>query len=110
MEDMKINTPYNYSRRYARPCYEPFVDVPYSDTSVDNSQKQAVSSGSDLTKGIYTNSESPVRVFGDSILASMWNPFTSHGNPPQHDGLNVSADSSVAAQASVSAAASVVEP
>lgn len=106
---MKINTPYTYFRRFARPCFEPYVDVPYSDTSVDNSQKQAVSSGSDLTKGIYTNSESPVRVFGDSILASMWNPFTSHGNPPQDSGINVSADASVAAQTSVSAAASVVE-
>lgn len=107
---MKVNTPYNYISRHARPCYEPYVDVPFSDTSVDNSQKQAVSSGSDLTKGIYTNSESPVRVFGDSILASMWNPFTSYGNPPRHDGVNVTADSSVAAQTSVSAAASVVEP
>lgn len=102
-----INTPYKYQKRGSRPCFEPFVDVPYQDTSVDNSQKQAVSSGSDLTKGIYTNSESPVKVFGDSILASSWNPFTSHGNPPSHDGINVPGDASAAAQSSAAAVQTV---
>lgn len=103
-----INTPYNYVKRGSRPCFEPFVEVPYQDTSVDNSQKQAVSSGSDLTKGIYTNSESPIKVFGDSILASSWNPFTSHGNPPSSSGINVPGDASVAAQSSAAAVQSVV--
>lgn len=107
--ELIINTPYRYTRRSCGFVNEPYVEVPYSDTSVDNSQKQAVSSGSDLTKGIYTNSNSPVKVFGDSILASMWNPFTSHGNPLAESGVNVSADASVAAQASTSAAASIVE-
>lgn len=105
---MKINTPYKYNRRGSFSIVEPYVDVPFSDTSIDNSQKNAVSSGADLTKGIYTNSESPVRVFGDSILATMWNPFTSHGNTPQPSGINVAADNSVAAQSSLSSAATVV--
>lgn len=102
---MKINTPYNYVRRSKSYSLEPFVEVPYSDTSVDNSQKNAVQSGSDLTKGIYTNSNSPVRVFGDSILASQWNPFTSHGNPPSS--VNQPVDHT-SIQTSASAAAAVV--
>lgn len=102
---MKINTPYNYVRKGLFHVDEPYVEVPYSDTSVDNSQKNAVQSGSDLTKGIYTNSNSPVRVFGDSILASQWNPFTSHGNPPSS--VNQPVDHT-AVQSSSAAAAAVV--
>lgn len=104
---MKINTPYTYSRRPLNHVFEPYVEVPFSDTSIDNSQKQAVSSGADLTKGIYTNSDSPVRVFGDSILATQWNPFTSHGNPPS-SGVNVPVDSQTSIQSSAAAAAAVV--
>lgn len=102
---MKINTPYNYKCRLKMLVCEPYIEVPYSDTSVDNSQKNAVQSGSDLTKGIYTNSNSPVRVFGDSILASQWNPFTSHGNPPSS--VNQPVDHA-AVQSSSAAAAAVV--
>lgn len=85
---------------------EPFVEVPFSDTSVDNAQKNAVQSGSDLTKGVYTNSNSPVRVFGDSILASQWNPFTSHGNLPSS--VNQPVDHTSVQSSAAAAAAAVV--
>lgn len=108
--DYKVRTPYTY-KKSLRSAFSSgdFVEVPYSDTSVDNAQKSAVASGSDLTKGIYTNSSDPVRVFGDSILATSFNPFSRvKRESTSVDMSNI--DSAAASAASAAAAAAVVEP
>lgn len=106
----KVRTPYTYKKSVYCAYFDgEFVEVPYSDTSVDNSQKAAVASGSDLTKGVYTNSSDPVSVFGDSILATSFNPFSRvRRESAVVDSSNL--DAAVAAAASASAAAAVVEP
>lgn len=108
--DYKVRTPYTYKKSLRCAFFDgDYVEVPYSDTSVDNAKKSAVQSGSDLTKGIYTNSSDPVRVFGDSILASSFNPFSRvKRESSQVEMSNV--DAAVASSASAAAAAAVVEP
>lgn len=108
--DYKVRTPYTYKKSLRCAFFDDdYVEVPYSDTSVENAQKAAVQSGSDLTKGIYTNSAEPVRVFGDSILATSFNPFSRvKRESTQVDMSNI--DSAAASAASSAAAAAVVEP
>lgn len=107
--DYKVRTPYTYKKSLRCSFFDgDFVEVPYSDTSVDNAQKNAVASGSDLTKGIYTNSSDPVRIFGDSILATSFNPFSRIKRESTSVEMSNS-DAAVAAAASAAAAAAVVE-
>lgn len=108
--DYKVRTPYTYKKSLRCVFFDgDYVEVPFSDTSVDNAQKSAVQSGSDLTKGVYTNSSDPVRVFGDSILATSFNPFSRvKRESSQVDMSNI--DAAAASAASASAAAAVVEP
>lgn len=107
--DYKVRTPYTYKKSVRCTYFSgDYVDVPYTDTSIDNSQKNAIASGSDLTKGIYTNSTDPVRIFGDSILATSFNPFSRTSRKSQDVELS-NVDAAYAAQASASAAAAVVE-
>lgn len=105
-----VRTPYTYKKSARCAFFDgDYVEVPYQDTSIDNSQKAAVQSGSDLTKGIYTNSAEPVRVFGDSILATSFNPF-SRVKRDLVDASPSNSDAAVATAASAAAAAAVVEP
>lgn len=108
--EYKVRTPYSYKKNVRCTFFDgDYVEVPFQDTSVDNSQKNAVASGSDLTKGIYTNDAEPVRVFGDSILASSFNPF-SRGKRDSPTVKMSNSDAAVAAASSSAAAAAVVEP
>lgn len=105
----KVRTPYTYKKSVRCSYFNgDYVEVPYTDTSIDNSQKNAIASGSDLTKGIYTNTTEPVRIFGDSILATSFNPFSRVSRKSQDVEMS-NADAAYAAQASASAAAAVVE-
>lgn len=109
MKNYIVRTPYSY-RSSRRPAFVSgdYVDVSYSDTSVENAQKSAVSSGTDLTKGIYTNSVDPVRVFGDSILATSFNPFSRVKRESTTVEMS-NFDAAASASASAAAAAAVVE-
>lgn len=105
----KVRTPYTYKKSLRCAFFDvDYVEVPYSDTSVDNAQKSAVASGSDLTKGIYTNSSDPVRVFGDSILATSFNPFSRVKRESTSVEMS-NVDAAVAGASSAAAAAAVVE-
>lgn len=105
----KVRTPYTYKKSVRCAFFDgDFVEVPFQDTSVDNSQKNAVASGSDLTKGIYTNDAEPVKVFGDSILATSFNPFSR----VKRESVSVAtsnSDAAVSSASSAAAAAAVVE-
>lgn len=104
-----VRTPYTYKKSVRCVFFDgDFVEVPFQDTSVDNSQKNAVASGSDLTKGIYTNDSEPVKVFGDSILATSFNPFSRVKRDSSVVEMS-NVDAAVAAASSAAAAAAVVE-
>ena len=108
--NFKIHTPYSYYSRVAGFLSdEVIVDV--VDTSVDNVKNNISVSAQSSAKPFYTNSDTPISIFGTGLLSTPYDPLRSKGKydakPQTSSSAAASAiDSNVASSAAASAALS----
>lgn len=77
---VKIHSKYNYSPSRQCGAFLDFVTVDVVDTSVDNVKNNISVNSSVPAKSFYTNSDTPVSLFGPGITAT-------HYDPNRHRGL-----------------------
>lgn len=77
---VKILSKYSYSSSRQCGAFLDFVSVDVVDTSVDNAKNNISVNSSSPAKSFYTNSDTPVSLFGPGITAT-------HYDPNRHRGL-----------------------
>lgn len=103
-----IHTPYSYYSRVAGFLVDE-VTVDVVDTSVDNVKNNISVSAQSSAKPFYTNSDTPISVFGSGLLSTPYDPLRHKG---KYDSKPQTASSAAAASvdsnaASASASSSV---
>lgn len=104
---MNVRTPYTYKPRVLGSCFDRVV-VDVVDTSVDNVKNSVSLGASSSGKPFYTNSDVPVKVFDNGILATRYNPLLNRSQATA-EVRNVAAASEQVANAANIASSSAAE-
>lgn len=104
---MNVRTPYLYKPRILGLCTDVVV-VDEVDTSVDNVKNSVALGASTAGKPFYTNSDVPVKVFDNGILATRYNPLLNRSQAPS-DVRNVASASDQVSNSSNIASSSAAE-